>query len=193
MSSQIFSPPYELAVLCFAAAGFNLIIDKQTLVRRILALPVVPRLLANLVIAVMVQAWGFRRSRAKPQERYLNEAVHSLGALVFALAALQPGRRINHFEKPSDRWDAVLPLLACTYGFVAISVKSSLIWSYGMFVMGIYAITSGNYTNNESEYFTDLENYFIRFVLLGSAMICAAYPMRNSRRTADFRSTTQVW
>lgn len=181
---------YRLAALYFAAAVLTFVSDylPPIILQRILAIPIALRLVVTLGIAAMVHTWGHRRSLAKPQERYLNEAIHTFGALISALAAIQLGsRQCRSGNVIRYRWGEVLPVLALTYGVVAIWVKSTFIWSYGIAVLGIHALVSRKYFSYVLGNYAKWFNLPIRFVVLGLAMICY------SRRTTDFQRTTRLW
>lgn len=177
---------FRLAILCLAFAGLNIIFELvfPRIIDRILALPVVLRLITTVGAAIAVHAWGYQRSLAKPAERHLNEAIHSLGALVFALAAMQLGKHLEcGIRTNREVFYAILISLASTYGVVAVLVKSNLIWSCGMILLDTWF----------SLRVAKFDLYPTRSVLLGITICVAAYLMRYFRYTVELWSTTRIW
>ncbi|KAI1197318.1 hypothetical protein F5X97DRAFT_180912 [Nemania serpens] len=184
---------FRLAVVCLAIAVVSLIFDEVVpqLIRRILELPAAARVTATSALAVAVHAWGYQRSLKTPQQPYLNEAIHSLGALLFALAALQLGVALEA-EKRQNRpiLHRIELSLALVYGLSAVLVQSSFILSCGMIVGGIWF---GSFTAYSSGLYYLGMYYPVRFVVAGAGLIAVAALMRKHPLTAALWSTTRTW
>ncbi|KAK5631810.1 hypothetical protein RRF57_007524 [Xylaria bambusicola] len=82
---------FRLAVICLTIAILSLVFDGVVpkIIKRILALPSPVRIAATSALAIVAHVWGYQRSLAVPKQVYSNEAIHSLGALLFGLATVQ--------------------------------------------------------------------------------------------------------
>ncbi|KAI1354509.1 hypothetical protein F5Y01DRAFT_273027 [Xylaria sp. FL0043] len=191
---------FRLAVVCLAIAIISLIFDNvvpriiERIIERILALPSSVRITATSALAIAAHAWGYQRSLAASslrQQTYSNEAIHSLGALLFGLAALQLATAL---EADKDENLHVLHnielSLALVYGISAVMVQSNFIWSCGMVVLGVLF---GSWTDyGGGTYYLGM-NYPLRFVLFGAAFIVISGFMRDIPLTATLWSSTRTW
>ncbi|KAI1282227.1 hypothetical protein F5Y07DRAFT_410812 [Xylaria sp. FL0933] len=173
---------FRLAVVCLAIAIISLIFDNvvpkiiERIIERILALPSSVRIAATSALAIAT---------------YSNEAINSLGALLFGLAALQLA---DALEADKDENLHVLHnielSLALVYGTSAVMVQSNFIWSCGMAVLGVLF---GSWTDyGGGTYYLGM-NYPLRFVLFGAAFIVISGFMRDSPLTATLWSSTRTW
>ncbi|KAI2465534.1 hypothetical protein F4781DRAFT_408921 [Annulohypoxylon bovei var. microspora] len=185
---------FRIAVICFILAILSIIFDNvfPKLIERFLDLPIALRVTTTVCAAVAVHAWGYQRSLIKPEEPYLNEAIHCLGALIFALAALQLGHYLECSRRENrDILNWILIALASTYCLVGAMVNSSFIWSCGMILIGTWL---GFITGRHSEvHYLGHTIYRFRFLLLGMATICTAYLMRRFQYTVELWPTTRIW
>ncbi|KAI1160893.1 hypothetical protein F5B18DRAFT_475097 [Nemania serpens] len=184
---------FRLAVICLAIAVVSLVFDEVVpkLIRRILALPAPVRVTATSALAVTVHVWGYQRSLKTPQQPYLNEAIHSLGALLFGLAALQLIVALEA-DKKKNRivFHRIELSLALVYGLTAVLVQSNFIWSCGMIVAGIWF---GSFTAySDGTYYLGM-HYPVRFAIVGAGLILVAGLMRNHPLTATLWSATRTW
>ncbi|KAI1743816.1 hypothetical protein F4680DRAFT_407606 [Xylaria scruposa] len=184
---------FRLAVICLAIAIISLVFDETVpkIVKRILELPVTMRVPATTALAITVLVWGYQRSLTIPQQFYFNEAIHSLGSLLFGLAALQLGVALKADESKNLRIAHNIELLlAVVYGFSAVLVQSNFIWSWCVIVLGIWF---GSWTSYRSgTYCLDL-NYPLRFVLFGAGLIAVSGLMRDQPITSTLSSTARIW
>ncbi|KAI2602127.1 hypothetical protein GGR54DRAFT_625666 [Hypoxylon sp. NC1633] len=172
---------FRLAIFSLAAALVSFQFGqgrfyKKTM-KRILHFHIGFRVVITIGIALAVHRCGCRRSLAKPRERHLNEAIHCVGALVLALAALQLGQ----YCERSDIRGWVLISLISAYGVIALIIKSNFIWSCGSILLGALLYAISGYT------------FSFSIVLLGLIMIIASYFMQYSRKTMELWSTTRIW
>ncbi|KAI1094465.1 hypothetical protein F5B19DRAFT_490301 [Rostrohypoxylon terebratum] len=181
---------FRLAILSLIVAIFGIIFDDvlPKLVKKFLDLPIAVRLTIESGVAIMVHTWGYQRSLVQPEQRYLNEAIHCVGAFVFALAALDLA---SYLESDKD-WNrdgllSILIGLASIYGLVAATVNSTFIWSFGIILLGIWFGS----ISDEAHYLG--HRYPARFVLLGIATICGAYLMQHFQFTIGLWKTTRIW
>jgi hypothetical protein len=88
----------RLAVLCLVVAVSSTIFEGwfKRLFKRIIELPPWLRSAATAVAAVGVHISAHRRSQRISEQKYANVAIHGVGAVLFALAALQ---LLEQFEK----------------------------------------------------------------------------------------------
>ncbi|KAI1457803.1 hypothetical protein F4805DRAFT_427407 [Annulohypoxylon moriforme] len=183
---------FRLAILSLIIAVLSVIFDGvlPKLIKKFLDLTIILRLMVTAGVAVLVHIWGYQRSLVKPQEPYLNEAIHCLGAFIFALAALQLGSYLEcDKDENHDELKGILLGLAFIYSITAAMVNSNFILSCGMILLGTWlGAISGCYSG--IRYLGS--RYPCRFVLLGIAVICAAYTMRHFQCT-ELWSTTRVW
>ncbi|KAI0816593.1 hypothetical protein GGR55DRAFT_243754 [Xylaria sp. FL0064] len=188
---------FRLAVVCLAIAIISLIFDNVVprIIERILALPSSVRITATSALAIAAHAWGYQRSLAASslrQQTYSDEAIHSLGALLFGLAALQ---LVTALEADKDEKLHVLYnielSLALVYGISAVMVQSNFIWSCGMVVLGVWFGLWTAYDGGGTYYLG--MNYPLRFVLFGAAFIVMSGFMRDSSLTATLWSSTRTW
>ncbi|KAI0460637.1 hypothetical protein F5B21DRAFT_452578 [Xylaria acuta] len=184
---------FRLAVICLTIAIVSLVFDEAVprIIRRILALPATVRVTATSALAVTVLVWGYQRSLTTPQQLYFNEAIHSLGALLFGLAALQLSAALEADGRESRRIFHNIELsLAIVYALSAVLVQSNFIWSCGMIVLGIWL---GSWTAYSSGTYYLGMNYPLRFVLFGAGLITVSGLMRDQPLSAKLSSTTRIW
>lgn len=132
---------FRLAVLCLAAAVFSLVVDNTflRLIRKILALPPVVRAVFTAACATAVHVCAFQRSVEVSGDFYLNEAIHGIGAILFALAVVQLGEACNRWRgKAEDLMHLLVLLLALVYGVVGVLAQSNFIWSCGMIMFAVF-------------------------------------------------------
>ncbi len=101
---------FRLAVLCLAVAVASLIFDKLFLkfMKRLVNLPPALRSAFTAASAIAVHVRAFQRSLDVPQQIYFIEAIHGVGAILFALAALQLGEAIDRwFETAKEKTGSV--------------------------------------------------------------------------------------
>ncbi|KAI3336850.1 hypothetical protein HD806DRAFT_474981 [Xylariaceae sp. AK1471] len=184
---------FRLAVICFAIAIISLVFDGivPNIIKRIMSLPATVRVVTTSALAVAVHIAGYQRSLTTPQQLYLNEAIHSLGALLFALAALQLGDALEADKDENSHIFHMIELsLAIVYGGVAVLVQSNFIWSCGMILLGTWF---GSWTAYSGGTYYIGMNYPLRFVLFGAATITASIIMRKYPLTATLWSATRTW
>ncbi|KAI1115112.1 hypothetical protein F5Y14DRAFT_440836 [Nemania sp. NC0429] len=186
---------FRLAVISLAIAFSSFVLDDvaRKLVKRILDLPIAIRMVATSALAVTAHAWGYQRSLETPQEPYLTEAIHSLGAILFGLAALQ----LNFALKLKADKENVLHILhrielslALIYGLTGVIVQSNFIWSCGLIVASIWLGSATRYSRGT--YTLRMESP-VRFVIAGAGLIAAAGFMRDYSLTTTLWSATQIW
>ncbi|KAI0882082.1 uncharacterized protein GGS22DRAFT_54345 [Annulohypoxylon maeteangense] len=179
---------FRLAILSLIIGIFSIIFDEvlPKLIRAFLDLSIALRLVITAGVAIMVHTWGYQRSLIKPEELYLNESIHCLGAFIFALGAIQLGSYLecDDEDENRDRLNWIILGLSSTYNLVAVMVVSNFILSCGMVFLGLWVGCLRQYLGSR---------YPIRFALLGVAIICAAYPMRLFQCTAELWSATRTW
>lgn len=139
---------FRLAVLCLAVAISSVVFDDyfRKLIKRILELPALLRGSITAAGATAVHVWAYRRSLEFPEDVYLNEAVHALGALLFALAAFQFGQWLGLGEPTNSKGkkdenralNQLLLALSVIYLSVGLVAKTNFIWSWGMYVLGTW-------------------------------------------------------
>lgn len=152
----------RLAVLCLFVAVIHVVFEDRfvRLLKRIKILPPWLRAAATAVVAVGMHVFAHRRSQHVPAQKYVNEGFHGVGALLFALAALQVLKQLNDSFKHSTEtskdgesqinkekekarkklehhiFQGVVMGLATVYAVVALLSKSNFIWSCSMIVLG---------------------------------------------------------
>ncbi|KAI0436024.1 hypothetical protein F4803DRAFT_543570 [Xylaria telfairii] len=184
---------FRLAVICLTIAIIALVFDQAVpkFIKRILALPATVRVTVTSALALAVLVCGYQRSLSTPQQPYFNEAIHSLGALLFGLAALQLTVAL---EADKCKYRHILHnielSLAVVYGLSAVLVQSNLIWSCSMIALGIWL---GSWTSYRSGTYYIGMNYPLRFVLFGAELIAVSGLMRDQSLTAKLWSTTRIW
>ncbi|KAI8626891.1 hypothetical protein F5Y19DRAFT_444956 [Xylariaceae sp. FL1651] len=184
---------FRFAIICFAIAVVSLVFDNvfKKIIKRILALSATMRIIVTSGLAVAMHVWGLQRSIMVPQQQYLNEATHSLGAMLFALTALQLSSTLETNRPENSHILHRIELsLAVVYGSVAVLVQSNFIWSCGMIILGTWF---GSWTAYSSGVYEIGMNYPLRFVLFGAGIIAASESMRNYPLTATLWSTTRTW
>ncbi|KAI0424042.1 hypothetical protein F5Y09DRAFT_163108 [Xylaria sp. FL1042] len=186
---------FRLAVICLAIALISLVFDNVVpkLIKRILALPSSVRITATSALAIATHARGYQRSLAAlpQQQMYSNEAIHSLGALLFGMAAVQ---LITALEADKDEkihvFHTIVLSLALVYGVSAVLVQSNFIWSCGMMVLGVLFGSWTGYVGGT--YYLGM-NHPLRFVLFGAALIVISGFMRDGSLAGAFWSSTRTW
>ncbi|TGJ83841.1 hypothetical protein E0Z10_g4924 [Xylaria hypoxylon] len=184
---------FRLAVICLAIAIASLVFDNVVprIIKRILALPATVRVTATSALAITMHVWGYQRSWTVPQEVYLNETIHSLGALLFGLAALQLGVALEADKSENLHICHNIELsLALTYGVSAVLVQSNFIWSCGMIILSIWFGSWSAYSGGT--YYLGM-NYPLRSVLFGAGLIVVSSFMRDHPLTATLWSATRTW
>ena len=184
---------FRLAIICLSIAIISLIFDNVVpkIIKRILALPSALRITATSALAIAAHAWGYQRSLAAPNQIYSNEAIHSVGALLFGLAAVQLVTALEADKKENFHIFQYIELsLALVYGVSAALVQSNFIWSCGMIVLGIWFGTCTGY--HAGTYYLGMD-YPLRFVLLGMGLIAVSGFMRRHALTATLWSSTRTW
>jgi hypothetical protein len=156
----------RLAVLCLVVAISSVIFEEWfvRIFKRLVALPPWLRSALTGLIAVGVHYFAHQRTQSLPGQKYANEAVHGIGALLFALAAFQLLEQLKHsfdFAAKSDgestkeqeddekrhekkkrerlRNNAVQGVtlgLGTIYGSIGVLSRSNFIWSCSMIVLG---------------------------------------------------------
>jgi hypothetical protein len=183
----------RLAVICFAIAVISLVFDGivPKIIKRIMSLSATLRVIATSALAVAVHVAGYQRSLTTPKEIYFNEAIHSLGVLLFALVALQVGVALEaNKEKNHSILNGIELSLAIVYGTVAVLVQSNFIWSCGMILFGNWF---GSWTAYSGGTYYLGMNYPLRFALLGAAVMAVSSFMRDYTLTVTLWSATRTW
>jgi K+-sensing histidine kinase KdpD len=87
----------RLAIICLVIAVSSVVLEASfiRLYRRIVALPAWLRGAITALMAVAVHVFAYDRSVKMPRQKYANEGIHAVGALLFALAALQVIEQLN--------------------------------------------------------------------------------------------------
>lgn len=98
----------RLSVLCLVVAVSSIVFETRfvQIYRRIIALPAWLRSAITAVIATGVHIFAYERSKRLPEQKYANEAIHGVGALVFALAALQLLEQLQKWFHAAEQKDA---------------------------------------------------------------------------------------
>ncbi|KAI9151258.1 Carboxypeptidase 2 [Paramyrothecium foliicola] len=214
---------FRLAVLCLAVAVASLVFDELflKLVKKILDLPPPLRSAFTAVVAVAVHIWVFQRSAKMPQQIYFNEAMHGVGAVLFALAALQLGemierqfqKKIGSIEKSSAKDDRSPDSQRSSSRREASEHREAIISLivlllsviYGMvgvlaksnFIWSCGMLTFAAYLGAQTGYF--FGTYYlgvespIKFILAGTSFLCMAYVMPAKAITAPLSRTTVIW
>ncbi|KAH8588933.1 hypothetical protein B0O99DRAFT_600316 [Bisporella sp. PMI_857] len=186
---------FRLAILCLAVAVVSLLADNAflKLIKRIIALHPFLRSALTALLAIAVHVWGHNRSLQTPGEVYLNEAIHSLGSLLFALAGLQlaEGLDVSKAEH-QHRVHYVLFLLSVIYFGAGLAAKSAFIWSCGMIALGTSFGAVTGYISGWGAYYLGM-SYPFRFVFFGLSIIGLAYLMAGFELTSPLWSTTRIW
>ncbi|GAP86553.1 putative membrane protein [Rosellinia necatrix] len=183
----------RLSVVCLAIAIASLVFGRAipNIIKRILALPAAVRVAITSALAATVHVWAYDRSLTTPQQLYLNEAIHSLGALLFGLAALQVTIALQADKRENLHTLHNIELsLALVYGVSAVLVQSNFIWSCGMVVLGIWFGSWSAYASGT--YYIGMR-YPLRFVLFGASIIIVSSFMRDHTITFILWSTTRIW
>ncbi|KAI0526286.1 hypothetical protein F5B22DRAFT_150838 [Xylaria bambusicola] len=184
---------FRLAVICLTIAILSLIFDDVVpkIIKRILALPSPVRIAVTSALAIVTHIWGYQRSLVAPKQLYSNEAIHSLGALLFGLTAVQLVTALEADKKENVHiFHNIVLSLALVYGVSAALVQSTFIWSCGMIVFGIWFGTWTAY--GSGTYYLGM-NYPLRFVLFGAGLIAVSGYMRNLSLIATLWSPTRTW
>jgi hypothetical protein len=81
----------RLAVICLVIAVSSVVLEASfiRIYRRIVALPAALRGAVTGLIAVGIHVFAYDRTQKLRKQKYANEGIHAIGALFFALAALQ--------------------------------------------------------------------------------------------------------
>ena len=95
----------RLAVLFLVVAVSSVVFEDRFLrvYRHLVALPAWLRSVATGAIAVGVHIFAYGRSQRLPGQKYRNEAIHAVGALFFALAALQLLEQLKAWFDRADK------------------------------------------------------------------------------------------
>ncbi|KAI0486686.1 hypothetical protein F4859DRAFT_466521 [Xylaria cf. heliscus] len=184
---------FRLAVICLATAIISLVFDDAVplIIELVLVLPATVRVVATSALGVAVIVCGYQRSLETPQQLYFNEAIHSLGALLFGLAALQLAVALDADERKNRHiFHKIELLLAVVYGLSAALAQSNFIWSCCMIVLGIWLGSWSAYRNGT--YYIGM-NYPLRFVLFGAGLVTVSGLLRFQSLTVKFWSTTRIW
>ncbi|KAK0388810.1 hypothetical protein NLU13_5053 [Sarocladium strictum] len=90
----------RLAVVCLVIAVSSVVLQASfmRLLRRVVALPAAVRGGVTGLVGVGVHVLAYDRSQTRPEQKYANEGVHAVGALFFALAALQVVEQLNDWH-----------------------------------------------------------------------------------------------
>ncbi|KAI1173308.1 hypothetical protein F4777DRAFT_457149 [Nemania sp. FL0916] len=182
---------FRLAIICFAIAVLTLIFDDVVpkLIKRIIALPASIRITITSALGIAIHIVGYQHSLTTPQQPYLTEAIHSLGALFFGLSALQLFK-VYEGKNADVAGHRVGLALALVYGATAVLVKSTFIWTCAVIVFGVWF---GCWTAYRGGTYYLGMNYPLRFVFLSIALIAVSMPMRAEPRVAVLWSATRVW
>lgn len=136
----------RMAVLFLIIAVISLIFDSIFLkfIRKVLEINPYVRAAITMTIAVGTHHYAWRRSERLPEELWMNEAIHAAGAIVLSLAALQLAEAVGGLDlygnwRGAMRGKLVMLLLGFTYAFIGYATISNLIWSCGMFTIGVWA------------------------------------------------------
>lgn len=87
----------RLAIICLVIAVSSVVLEASfiRIYRRIVALPAWLRGAITALMAVGIHVFAYDRSVKLPRQMYANEGIHAIGALLFALAALQVIEQLN--------------------------------------------------------------------------------------------------
>ncbi|KAJ8115678.1 hypothetical protein ONZ43_g4614 [Nemania bipapillata] len=188
---------FRLAIICFTIAITSLIFNEaipkfiKRVIRLVLSLPALVRVIATSALAVAVHKWGYEHSLTAPQQVYRTEAIHSLGALLFGLAAFELLIALDgDHQKNFHIFCCIQLLFATIYGISAVLVQSNFIWSCGMIVLGT---AFGSWTDYASGTYYLGMSYPLRFVLFGAALITVSGFMRDYILITPLWSTTRTW
>ncbi|KAI1322353.1 hypothetical protein F5Y16DRAFT_416047 [Xylariaceae sp. FL0255] len=175
---------FRLALICFIIAIISLLFGDviPNLIKRLLALPAGVRVTLTSLLAGAVIA---------PHEIYFNDTIHTLGALLFGLAALQLGIALEADDPERHHISHRIELaLVFIYGATAVLVGSNFIWSIAMIVLGSWFGTFTAYT--EGTYYLSMDHP-AHFVVFGASIIGLSYILRSFSLTVTLWSTTRIW
>jgi hypothetical protein len=137
---------FRLALISFAIAIFSLLFDSAflNLIKHILEVPAYIRTFLTAAVAYIIHYLAYKRSREFPMERWTNEAIHAVAAIIQGLAALQLAEAIGALKGVPGEFNIkvrlVLLLLGFLYTSTGVMTGSTLIWSFGVFTFGWWTL-----------------------------------------------------
>ena len=139
----------RLALVFMIIAVISLVFESEflQLIRRILNINPYKRAALTAAIAASIHFHAWYNSRSfydHNEELWMYEAVHTLGALVLGLAALQlaeaaEGLDVYGRDGSAVRGKLIMLALAFVYAFIGYGIFSTFIWSCSMLLLGVYA------------------------------------------------------
>lgn len=160
-----------LASLVFAV--FSLFID-DSFIQFIATLSEAPNsifLAFFTVLAVLFYGLGFRQKEKFPNKTFSNETLMLIGVFATAAAVGFLGKTI---DKNSTHYSLLFLLSVGIYGFLAVKLRSQLIWIFMLISLGVWFGTETAYRSNWGFKFWGM-NFPLRFTLFGLCVTAFAY------------------
>lgn len=138
------------------------------------------------VVAAALYIWAGKRRVKFPEKAFTNEAVLFLGVLSTAASIAWLGKTLDN---GGGHFSLLLGLAALTYGVIALTLDSILIWIFALFSLGSWLGAETGYVSGWGAYWLGL-NYPARFSLYGAFLTALSRQMGRYGRFAPFRRGT---
>lgn len=182
---------FWIALACLVFAIFSLFVD-ESFIQLARSLSDAPDLLYVgffVTIAVISYALGFRYRQKKPSNVLSIETMMLIGVFATAAAIGFLGKILG---KDSSHYSLFFLLSVVVYGFLAIRLRSQLIWIFMLIALGIWFATETAYHSDWGFRFWGM-NYPLRFTIFGlivTALSVWAVPRFGA--LYEFRKTSYV-
>lgn len=182
---------FWIALACLVFAIFSLFVD-ETFIALVQSLSDAPDLLYVgffVVIAVVFYILGFRQRQKNPANVLSIETMMLIGVFATAAAIGFLGKILG---KDTNHYSLFFLLSVIIYGFLAVRLRSQLIWIFMLIALGIWFATETAYHSDWGFSFWGM-NYPLRFTIFGIIITALAlWVVPKFRQLHDFRKTSYV-
>ncbi len=182
---------FWVALFCILSAVSAALADQVlvALLASLLNAPYIVKFIGCSVLSGLFYWFGLRRRATHPHKVFSSEAVLFLGAVLTGCAIYQLGRVL---DAGRAHFSLLFLLSSLIYGVLGFSLRSNLIWLFGLFSLGSWMGTQTGYASGGGAYYLGM-NYPLRFVLFGGVLTGAALWLEKATRFSFFfRSTLAV-
>ena len=179
---------FFFSVSCIVLATVLFLLDDwlMGLVNRWLGASAVAKCGIFLLLALFTFALGLRRRRRFPLQKFSNEALLIFGAIFIAFFLTYLSEALQMEE---GNFPVFVGLGAIIYGFIAIYIKSHLLWGISLVSFTIWYGMETFYWSQEQYRFLGM-NFPLRYVFFGILLLIGSFGIKKTTLMKNFYQLT---
>ncbi|MEQ9299760.1 MAG: hypothetical protein RIF33_14400 [Cyclobacteriaceae bacterium] len=139
------------------------------------------------LLAAVLFFLGYRRKTNYPHQRLLNEALYLLGVISTATSL---GYLAVIFHRHTIYYPILVLLATLIYGYLAIKLKSDLIWAFALCCAVTWMIVETGYWSDWDDRLYGM-NYSLRLTIFSFLIVVMSFAMLKKRPFSEFVEITQ--